>query len=43
MLIEGYKSKEIAEELDIPPGTVKRRIFFTRNKLKELLHEHLDY
>lgn len=43
MFIEGYKYKEIAEELDIPLGTVKSRIFFTRNKLKELLHEHLDY
>ena len=43
MFIEGYKYKEIAEELDIPLGTVKSRIFFTRNKLKELLHEYSDY
>ncbi len=29
----GYKYQEIAEELDIPIGTVKSRIFFARKKL----------
>lgn len=30
---EGYKYKEIAEELNIPIGTVKSRIFLARKKL----------
>ncbi|MEA3447243.1 MAG: RNA polymerase sigma factor [Bacteroidota bacterium] len=29
----GYKYQEIAEELDLPIGTVKSRIFFARKKL----------
>ncbi|MBN1112504.1 MAG: RNA polymerase sigma factor [Bacteroidales bacterium] len=37
MHTEGYKYKEIAEELDLKIGTVKSRIFFSRQKLmKEL-------
>lgn len=40
MFIEGYKYKEIAEELDIPLGTVKSRIFFTRKKLEKSLSEY---
>lgn len=37
MHTEGFKYKEIAEELDLPIGTVKSRIFFTRKKLQEML------
>lgn len=32
---EGYKYQEIADELDLPLGTVKSRIFFARKELKE--------
>ncbi len=34
----GYKYHEIAEELDIPIGTVKNRIHIARKKLKQQLH-----
>ena len=34
---EGYKYKEIAEEMNIKIGTVKSRIFFGRRKLMETL------
>ncbi len=37
MYYQGYKYDEIAEELDIPLGTVKSRIFFARKRLKESL------
>ncbi|MCF8230054.1 MAG: sigma-70 family RNA polymerase sigma factor [Bacteroidales bacterium] len=37
MFNEGYKYKEIAEELDLSIGTVKSRIFFIRKKLSENL------
>lgn len=40
MFIDGYKYKEIAEEMNLPLGTVKSRIFFTRKKLGKVLHEH---
>ena len=39
MHVEGYKYKEIAEELSLPIGTVKSRIFFTRKKLMEVLKD----
>lgn len=39
MFLEGYKYKEIAKELQLPLGTVKSRIFFTRKKLEKILHE----
>lgn len=35
--VEGYKYQEIAEELDIPIGTVKTRIHMARNMLKAQL------
>jgi len=35
----GFKYKEIAEELDLPIGTVKSRIFLARKKLMENLKE----
>jgi RNA polymerase sigma factor (sigma-70 family) len=37
MHTQGYKYKEIADELDLKIGTVKSRIFFTRKKLMEKL------
>ncbi|MFO7670814.1 MAG: RNA polymerase sigma factor [Bacteroidales bacterium] len=40
MHTQGYKYKEIAEQLDLKIGTVKSRIFFTRKKLMESL---VDY
>jgi RNA polymerase sigma-70 factor (ECF subfamily) len=36
---QGYKYDEIAQELDIPLGTVKSRIFFARKRLKEMIAE----
>ncbi len=35
MHFEGYKYQEIADELHLPLGTVKSRIFFARKELKE--------
>jgi len=40
MHIEGYKYKEIAEELGLKIGTVKSRIFFTRQKLMHMLKDY---
>ncbi len=40
MHTEGYKYKEIAEELDLKIGTVKSRIFFTRKKLMDKLADY---
>jgi RNA polymerase sigma factor (sigma-70 family) len=40
MFVEGYKYKEIADHLNLPLGTVKSRIFFTRKKLEALLREY---
>lgn len=39
MHTDGYKYKEIAEHLELPIGTVKSRIFFTRKKLQEMLRD----
>lgn len=41
---EGYKYSEIAEELNVPLGTVKIRIHVARKKLQEALNSYgLDY
>lgn len=37
---EGFKYKEIAEELDLPIGTVKSRIFLARQKLTKVLKDY---
>lgn len=37
--VEGYKYEEISEELHIPIGTVKSRIFMARKRLMEKLKE----
>jgi len=39
MHVSGFKYREIAEKLDLPLGTVKSRIFFTRKKLQEELRD----
>lgn len=39
MFLDGYKYKEIAVKLNLPLGTVKSRIFFTRKKLTSTLKE----
>ena len=38
MHYEGFKYQEIADELDLPLGTVKSRIFFARKALKKKIH-----
>ena len=38
MHYEGFKYQEIAEDLDLPLGTVKSRIFFARKELKSMIH-----
>jgi RNA polymerase sigma-70 factor, ECF subfamily len=38
MFIDGYKYKEIADELGLNIGTVKSRIFFSRKKLRYQLN-----
>ena len=38
MHLDGYKYMEIADELNIKPGTVKSRIFFTRKALMDQLN-----
>ncbi len=42
MHMEGYKYKEIAEQLDMPIGTVKSRIFFGRKKLQKMIELAID-
>ena len=39
MFVAGFKYREIAEKLDLPIGTVKSRIFFTRQKLQTALKD----
>ena len=40
MHFEGYKYQEIADELELPLGTIKSRIFFARKALKESIKNH---
>ncbi|MDH8701651.1 RNA polymerase sigma factor (sigma-70 family) [Dysgonomonadaceae bacterium PH5-43] len=40
MFIAGYKYNEIAENLDLPLGTVKSRIYFARQELQKVLKDH---
>jgi RNA polymerase sigma-70 factor (ECF subfamily) len=37
MHYQGFKYQEIADQLDLPLGTVKSRIFFARKELKSLI------
>ncbi|MCC6689378.1 MAG: hypothetical protein IT268_10055, partial [Saprospiraceae bacterium] len=39
---EGFKYQEIADELNLPLGTVKSRIFFARKELKDLIYRKYD-
>lgn len=39
MHLRGFKYREIAEQLGLPLGTVKSRIFFTRQRLQQLLKD----
>ena len=44
MHYKGFKYQEIADELDLPLGTVKSRIFFARKALKEsIIKSYGDY
>jgi RNA polymerase sigma-70 factor (ECF subfamily) len=40
MSFEGYKYEEIAEQLDVPLGTVKIRIHVARQRLMERLKDY---
>lgn len=40
MHVTGYKYNEIAEQMNLPLGTVKSRIFFSRKKLQERFADH---
>lgn len=40
MYVAGYKYEEIAQELNLPIGTVKSRIFAIRKKLKTILADY---
>lgn len=40
MHIAGYKYNEIAEEMGLPLGTVKSRIFFARKRLQVILKDY---
>lgn len=39
MHVAGFKYREIAEQLNLPLGTVKSRIFFTRQRLQDELKD----
>ncbi len=39
MFVSGFKYKEIAEKMKLPLGTVKSRIFFTRQRLQRELKD----
>jgi len=40
--VEGFKYQEISEELDLPIGTVKSRIFVARKKLMDKLKDFMQ-
>lgn len=39
MFFQGYHYNEISQQMNIPMGTVKSRIFFARKKLKSMVQE----
>jgi RNA polymerase sigma-70 factor, ECF subfamily len=42
MHYQGYKYQEIADDLKLPLGTVKSRIFFARKELKDKINHRYD-
>lgn len=40
MHVEGFKYKEIANDMELPIGTVKSRIFFARKRLMKKLKDY---
>lgn len=40
MYVQGYKYSEIADQMGLPLGTVKSRIFFARKRLQTLLKDY---
>jgi len=42
LYLDGYKYKEIADELGLKIGTVKSRIFFTRQRLMQVLKDYKE-
>ncbi len=40
MHVAGYKYNEIAEQMNLPLGTVKSRIFFARQRLQKMLKDY---
>lgn len=40
MYVAGYKYSEIAQQMQLPLGTIKSRIFFTRKKLQTILKDY---
>ncbi len=43
MHYQGFKYSEIADNLELPLGTVKSRIFFARKELKQLIKERYEH
>jgi RNA polymerase sigma-70 factor (ECF subfamily) len=43
MHFEGFKYQEIADELELPLGTVKSRIFFARKELKDRIMSNYGF
>ncbi len=43
MFYEGYKYEEIAEDMSLPIGTVKSRIFFARRQLRDSINYQYAY
>jgi RNA polymerase sigma-70 factor (ECF subfamily) len=43
MHFEGFKYQEIADELELPLGTVKSRIFFARKELKDKIMSNYGF
>ncbi len=40
MHVAGYKYNEIAEQMNLPLGTIKSRIFFARQRLQKMLKDY---
>ncbi|MBC6992893.1 sigma-70 family RNA polymerase sigma factor [Neolewinella lacunae] len=43
MFLRGYEYKEIADQMDIPIGTVKSRIFLARQKMKMAIGDRYQH